>query len=108
MIPDKVRYTQGEKAAEISGGMLLGIFTAVIITLIVLNVTGGGNIIMLIVMLIIYGIFSLVGVYPQWTNVFSRPENASDRDYHRVRRGAIIAKLVLITAVFLLSMPIFG
>lgn len=108
MIPDKVKYTRGEKAAEISSGVLLGIFAAAVVALMALNVTDGGNIIMLMVMLIVYGIFSLVGVYPQWTNVFSHPEKASDRDFHGVRRGCIIAKLVLITALFLLSMPIFG
>ena len=108
MIPDNVKYTRGEKAAEISGGVLLGVFTAVIIALMALSVTDGGNIIMLVVMLIIYGIFSLVGVYPQWTNVFSRPENASYRDFHKARRGFIISKIVLVTALFLLSMPIFG
>lgn len=105
MIPDKVAYTRGEKTAEIAGGASAAAFAAVMITLMALNITGGDNIIMLVVMLIVYGIFSVCGVYPQWTNVLNKPENASDRDYHRVRRGCIIAKLVLISAVFLLSMP---
>ncbi len=108
MVPDKVAYTSGEKTAEIVGGVLLAVFAAVMITLMALNITDGGNIIMLVVMLIIYGIFSVSGVYPQGTNIMKKPESASDRDYHRVRRGCIIAKLVLVSAVFLLSMPIFG
>lgn len=106
MIPDKVAYTRGEKIAEIAGGALMAAFVAVMITLMALNITGGGNIIMLVVMLIVYGIFSVCGVYPQGTNILKKPETASDRDYHRVRRGCIIAKLVLISAVFLLSMPV--
>ena len=57
MIPDKVAYTRGEKIAEIAGGALMAAFVAVMITLMALNITGGGNIIMLVVMLIIYGIF---------------------------------------------------
>ena len=105
MIPDKVTYIRSEKAAEILGGSVLAVFAAVIVALMALGVTGGGNIIMLVVMLIIYGIFSLCGVYPQWTNVLKKPEAASAQDLHRVRRGCIIAKLVLCAALFLLSMP---
>ena len=37
MIPDKVGYTRGEKAAEIIGGALLAVFTAVIISLMALG-----------------------------------------------------------------------
>ncbi len=73
-----------------------------------LSITDGGNIIMLVVMLIIYGIFSVSGGYPQGTNIIKKPESASDRDHRRIRRGCIIAKLVFVSAVFLLSMPIFG
>ena len=105
MVPDKVAYTSGEKKAEILGGIMLAVFAAVIIALMALGVSGGGNIIMLVVLLIIYG---FCGVYPQGTNIMKKPESASDRDYHRVRRGCIIAKFVLCAAVFLLSMPIFG
>ncbi len=108
MIPDKVAYTRGEKIAEIAGGALMTAFAAVMITLMALNITGSGNIIMLVVMLMIYGIFSVCAVYPQWTNVLKKPESASDRDFHKVRRGCIIAKLMLVSAVFLLSIPIFG
>ncbi len=108
MIPDKVSYTRGEKAAEILGMSVLAVFAAVIVALMALGVTGGGNIIMLVVMLVIYGSFSLCGVYPQWTNVLKKPEAASEQDLHRVRRGCIIAKLVLCAASFLLSMPFFG
>ena len=108
MVPDKVAYTSGEKNAEIVGRALLAIFAAMTVALMALSITDGGNIIMLVVMLIIYGIFSICGVYPQGTNIMKKPESASDRDYHRVRRGCIIAKLVLVSAVFLLSMPFFG
>lgn len=106
MVPDKVAYTRGEKTAEIAGGAFIAAFAAVMITLMALNITDGGNIIFLVVMLIIYGIFSVCEVYPQSTNILKNPESASDRDYHRVRCGCIISKLALISAVFLLSMPL--
>ena len=64
MVPDKVAYTSGEKKAEILGGIMLAVFAAVIIALMALGVSGGGNIIMLVVLLIIYGLFSVCGVYP--------------------------------------------
>lgn len=108
MIPDKVGYTRGEKAAEIIGGALLAVFTAVIISMMALGISDGANIILLVVMLVVYGIFSVCVVYPQWTNVLNKPEKASEQDFRRVRRGCIIAKLVLISAVFLLSMPFWG
>ena len=107
-IPDKVGYTRGEKAAEIVGGVLLAVFTAVMITLMALGITDGENIIMLVVMLVVYGIISVCAVYPQWTNVLNKPENASDRDFRRVRCGCIIAKYVISTVIFILSLPLFS
>ena len=80
MVPDKVAYTSGEKKAEILGGIMLAVFAAVIIALMALGVSGGGNIIMLVVLLIIYGLVSVCGVYPQGTNIMKKPESASDRD----------------------------
>ena len=43
MVPDKVAYTSGEKKAEILGGIMLAVFAAVIIALMALGVSGGGN-----------------------------------------------------------------
>ena len=108
MVPDKVAYTSGEKTAEILGGVMLAVFAAVIVALMALGASGGENIIMLVVMLIEYGIFSICSVYPQGSNVLKKPESATDRDFHKVRRGSIIAKYVLTSAVFLLSMTILG
>ena len=50
MVPDKVAYTSGEKKAEILGGIMLAVFVAVIIALMALGVSGGGTIIMLVVL----------------------------------------------------------
>ncbi len=108
MIPDKVEYTFGEKIAEAVGGALLAAYAAVMTALTALGVTGGGSVILLVVMLILYGIFSVCSAFPQFTNILSKPENASDRDFHRVRRGCIVSKLVLASAVFLLSLPFWG
>lgn len=108
MIPDKVGYTRGEKAAEIVGGVMLAAFAAVMVVLIALGITGGGNIILMVVMLVVYGIFSVCAVYPQWTNILNKPEKADNRAFHRVRRGCIVARTAIVCAVFLLSLPFGG
>lgn len=107
-IPDKVRFSKGEKAAEIVGGIMLAAYSAVIILLMILGITGGENIILLVVLLIGYGILSICSTYPQGSNVLSHPENATDMVFHRVRWGCIIAKYVLSTAIFILSLPLFS
>lgn len=106
-IPDKLKYTKGEKMGEIICGICAGAFSAAEIAMMILGITDGGNIILLVVMLIVYGMFSLCGVYPQHTNLFNKPEQVSEKNFRRVRRGCIIGKAVLMTALFLLSLP-FG
>lgn len=108
MIPDKVGYTRAEKAAEIVGGVMLAVYSAVIILLMILGITGGENIILLVVMLIGYGILSICSTYPQGSNVISHPEKATDLVFHRVRWGCIVAKYVLSTVIFILSLPLFS
>ncbi|MGN0688125.1 MAG: hypothetical protein ACI4KA_08475 [Oscillospiraceae bacterium] len=107
-IPDKVRFSKGEKAAEIAGGIMLAAYAAVMILLMIFGVTGGENIILLVVLLIEYGILSICSAYPQGTNVISHPENATDREFHLLRRGCIIAKYVLSTVILMLSLPLFS
>lgn len=104
-VPDKVAFRHGEKLAEIIGGSLLAAFAAVIIAFMALGITDGKNIIMLLVMLIEYGIFSICSVYPQGTNIITKPELATDDNFHKVRRDCIAAKLVLSVVLFLLAMP---
>ncbi|MGN1108080.1 MAG: hypothetical protein ACI4RK_01745 [Oscillospiraceae bacterium] len=107
-IPDKVRFSKGEKAAEILGGIMLAVYSAVSILMMALGTTGGENIILLVVMLVGYGIISICSTYPQGSNVISHPENATDKVFHRVRWGCIIAKYVISTVIFILSLPLFS
>ena len=108
MMPDKVSYTAAEKTAELLGGVLTVLFEAAMITLMASGVTDGENIIIAVVMLVVYGVFSVCGVYPQWTNVLKKPDSASERDFHRVRSGCIIAKVSVCAVLFLISMPFVG
>lgn len=103
-VPDKLPYTRGEKIAEILCGALAACFSAAMVILMVLGISDGANVIMLVCLLIIYGIFSLCSVYPQGSNLFSKPEKISDKAFHTARRGCIIAKAVLMTTIFVLSL----
>lgn len=107
-VPDKLPYTRGEKIAEILCGVLAAGFSVVMIILMALGITDGANIIMLVCLLIIYAVFSVCSVYPQGSNLFSKPEKISDKGFHAARRGCIIAKAVLMTAIFVLSLPFFS
>lgn len=107
-LPEKLAYTAGEKAAEISCGAAAALFCIAQTVMMAAGVVSGGHIIILVVMLIIYGIFSLCSVYPQHTNIFSRPEKISVENFRAARRGFIIGKAVLTTAIFVLSLPLWG
>lgn len=107
-VPDKLPYTTAEKAGEIACGICAGAFAAAEIAMMALGITGGGNIILLLVLLIIYGVFTLCSVYPQHTNLFNKPENISEKKFHTARRGLMIGKTALMAALFLLSLPLWG
>lgn len=106
-IPDKLTYTKSEKISEIACGALAAAFAATMIMLMVCEITGGENIIFLVVLLIIYGIFTLCSVYPQHTNIFTKPEKISEKGFRAARRAFLIGKAVLMAAIFLLSLPLF-
>lgn len=108
MVPDKLDYTAGEKAAEISCGAAAALFCITETVMIAAGMVSGGNIIILVSMLICYGAFSLCSVYPQHTNIFRKPEEVSEKKFHAARRGFIIGKAALTTAIFALSLPLWG
>lgn len=107
-VPDKLEYTKAERAGETACGILAGAFSAAEVVMMALGAVDGGNIILLLVLLIIYGIFTLCSVYPQHTNLFNKPEKISEKAFHAVRRGLMIGKAALMTALFVLSLPLWG
>ena len=104
-MPDKLSYTKGEKAAEIAGGTLLAAIIAAEIILMATEIFGGESIIIVVVTLIIYGAFSLAAVYPQHTNLVSK--DVPDEKLHSLRRGCIVAKILLTLVVSGLPMITF-
>lgn len=105
-VPDKLSCTKGERLAEIFCGALAACAAAAMIVMMALGITDGGNIILLVALLILYGVFSLCSVCPQHTNIFSRPERISEKGFRTTRRAFIIAKAVFTAALFVLSLPI--
>lgn len=104
-IPDKLPYTKGERAAEIIAGAFAAAVVAAQIVMIALGSLTGGEIILIVVELIIYGVFTMCSVYPQHTNLFNKPEKCSESSFRAARRGFIAAKTVLVAALFVLSLP---
>lgn len=106
VIPDNLIYTRNEKIAEIASVGTVLAFTAAMISMMSLGQTDGGNSILVVVMLVIYGVFTLCSVFPQHTNLFENPENISEASFRKTRCGLIIAKTILVSAIFVLSLPI--
>lgn len=104
-IPDKLPYTKGERAAEIIAGAFAAAIVVAQIVMIALGFLTGGEIILIVVEFIIYGVFTLCSVYPQHTNLFNKPEKCSESSFRAARRGFIAAKTVLVAALFVLSLP---
>ena len=108
VIPDKLTYTHGEKIAEIACAGEAATFASSMITLMALGQTDGGNSILLVVLMIIYGLFTMCSGFPQHTNLFNQPENISEASFRKARCGLIVAKTILMAAIFVLSLPIIG
>lgn len=104
-IPDKLPYTKDERAAEIIAGAFAAAIVVAQIVMIALGFLTGGEIILIVVEFIIYGVFTLCSVYPQHTNLFNKPEKCSESSFRAARRGFIAAKTVLVAALFVLSLP---
>lgn len=98
-IPDKLKYTSGEKTAEAASLALAFAYAVLSIVMFALGALDGSVVIMVLVSLILCGAFTICSVYPQWTNIMYTPEKCTEKAFHRIRRNCIIAKLTF-TAAF--------
>lgn len=104
-IPDKLPYTNGEKIAEaVCGGICAAIVILELVLLIMGKVTSG-TVIIIVSSLVVYGILSGCAVYPQHTNVFTYPERCTEVQFRTARKALIWARLILIGAMFALTLP---
>ena len=100
MIIEKLSYTKGEKAAEIAAAALAVCSAAGYVVLMILGKDSGAAIIMLLSTLFLYGVCTLCSAVPQHANVFTRPENCSEKQLRFARRAFIIGKMLFIAAMF--------
>lgn len=98
MFIDKLSYTKNEKIAEIAGGITLGAFEVTYIVLMLTKILPTFSVLMVVVSALSYGIFSIVSVYPQNTNLVK--ESTTEQDLHKIRRDAIAGKIILVAVMF--------
>ena len=101
MFIDKLSYTKNEKTAEIAGGITLGAFELAYIALMLAKILPVFSVLMVVVSALSYGIFSIVSIYPQNTNLVK--ESTTEQDLHKIRRDAIAGKIILTAVMFGMS-----
>lgn len=100
---EKLVYTKGEKFAEIAAAVIAVCSVAGNIVLMGFGKVPGTAIIMILLTLILYGIGTLCSTMPQHTNVFTHPENCTEKQLRNARRGFILGKILFIAALFVVT-----
>lgn len=103
---EKLTYTKGEKAAEIAGGIIAMGGIAGLPTMTISGRIDGDNIIIALVVGILYATLTLCSAWPQHSNIAMNPEKLSEKNLRAIRRGCLIAKIVLCAA--LCVFPLIG
>lgn len=103
-IPDKLPYTKGEKIAEAVCGGICAAIVILELIMIIFGKTEGGTVIIIVSSFVVYGILSGCAVYPQHTNIFTKPENCSEKQFRTARKALIWSRLVLTAALFILTL----
>ena len=98
MMKEKLTYSIGEKVFEILSA-LLAVGTTV--GYVMMAAEKGSSVILLVVSLIIYAALTLCSFFPQHTNIAYEPERCTERNLRLIRRGCIMAKIVLIALMFI-------
>lgn len=100
---EKLTYSQGERIAEIAAAVIAVCSVAGYIVLTAFGRNPGTAIIMILLTMILYGIGTLCSTMPQHTNVFTHPENCTEKQLRNARRGFIIGKILFIAALFVVT-----
>lgn len=69
------------------------------------GVLSGIAVLMAVVSAVMYGIFSVVAVYPQHTNIVK--ETTTEQELRKIRMEAVISKMILAAVMFGITI-IFG
>ena len=96
---EKLIYTKAERIAEIAAAVIAVCSVAGYIVLMASGKVSGVAIIMILATLIVYAVCTLCSTMPQHTNVFTHPENCTEKQLRYARRGFIVGKIVFIIAM---------
>lgn len=99
-IPDKLAFTKGEKTAEIICVSLFAAFLAAYIVLIAVGYLSGASIIMIVITGVMFTAWTTCSVFPQWTNLVSKPEELSEHNLHKLRRGCLVTDYIFLILIF--------
>lgn len=97
---EKLTYTKGEKLAELAAALVAVCSVAGYVIFMALGRVSGVAIIMILLTFIIYAVCTLCSTMPQHTNVFTHPENCTEKQLRNARRAFIVGKILFIAAMF--------
>lgn len=102
LVPDKIAYTKGEKIADILSIIFCIASAAVQIVLFAAAIFGPSAIFTCITTLLVGAAFTFVSLYPQHTNIFQNKKDVTEQMFRKLRKQAIVAKLILSAIIFLI------
>ncbi len=100
---EKLTYTKAERIAEIAAAVIAACSVAGYVVLMASGRVSGVAIIMILATLILYAVCTLCSAMPQHTNVFTHPENCTEKQLRYARRGFIIGKILFIAAMLVVT-----
>ncbi len=98
-----IPLTKGEKTTLIISAVMTGVYFIAYILLMILGYISGIAIIMLVLSVVLYTIFTLCAIYPQYTNLVSNPEKYTEKQFHAIRKGCITACFLFPAIMFVIS-----
>ncbi|MCH5325192.1 MAG: hypothetical protein J1E39_08250 [Eubacterium sp.] len=101
-VPNWLKYTAGEKIAEILTIVLTVVSFAGGITLFASGITNFSTVITGICIVLVNGAFTFASVFPQWTNIMDNPEKCTDENFHRIRKQCLAGKFILTAAMYVI------
>lgn len=101
---EKLSYTNGEKTAEIIGGIVTLGAVGGYITLFSLGKLSGNTPVLIVCSLILYAVLTFCSVCPQHANIFTHPEKQSEKKLRITRCVCIAVKIILVGLIFAMEL----
>ncbi len=97
---EKLKYSKGEKLAEIASAVITAGAVAEQIVAFNSGRISGSMILMILVIITFYTAFTFYSVFPQRTDLAAKLEKCSENQLHSIRWYCITAKAILIGLIF--------